>query len=149
MSTTTLPYPNFNWKCSDQLCAWGIFQAKAEKPKQVEKPIQYTNLHVEVEEVLTRKRSKLHAKPKSKCMRYAQLWSQLVDSATNLDTMSKKYIAKHTQKNKKAKGKGTHQSHSQKVKPEKTKSKQSSLIPYSIITCHKLSIYSEDFIIDV
>ena len=47
MSTTTLPCPNFNWKCSDQLHGWDIFQAKAElrsAGEKVEKAIQYTKI---------------------------------------------------------------------------------------------------------
>ena len=43
----TLPWPTFDWKCSDQLQAWDIFQAKAElwlAGEKVEKEIQYTKI---------------------------------------------------------------------------------------------------------
>ena len=45
--TNTLPWPTFDWKCSDQLRAWDIFQAKAElwlAGEKVEKEIQYTKI---------------------------------------------------------------------------------------------------------
>ena len=148
MSTTTLPYPNFNWKCSDQLCAWHIFQAKAElwlvggETNPVHKSRdggRRSSSHSN-----SRKRSKLHAKPKLKCKRCG--FEKNTTTHGSCPAMKSTFgfcnklghyeLAKHTQKNKKAKGKGTHQSDSPKrVKPEKTKSKQSSLIPYTIITC--------------
>ena len=47
MASNTLPYPTFDWKSSDQLRSFDIFQAKAElwlAGEKVEKELQYTKI---------------------------------------------------------------------------------------------------------
>ena len=43
----TIPYPTFNWKATDQIRAWDLFQAKAElwlAGEEIKKEIQYTKI---------------------------------------------------------------------------------------------------------
>ena len=42
----TIPYPTFNWKATDQIRAWDIFQAKAELwlAEEIKDEIQYTKI---------------------------------------------------------------------------------------------------------
>ena len=43
----TIPYPTFNWKATDQIRAWDIFQAKAElwlAGEEIKEEIQYTKI---------------------------------------------------------------------------------------------------------
>ena len=45
--TTTIPFPTFNWTCSNQLCIYNQFQAKAElwlAEEKVEKALKYTKI---------------------------------------------------------------------------------------------------------
>ena len=43
----TIPYPTFNWKATDQIRAWNLFQAKAElwlAGEEIKEEIQYTKI---------------------------------------------------------------------------------------------------------
>ena len=43
----TIPYPTFNWKATDQIRAWDLFQAKAElwlAGEEIKEEIQYTKI---------------------------------------------------------------------------------------------------------
>ena len=43
----TIPFPTFNWKAQDQICAWEIFKAKAKlwlAGKEIKKELQYTKI---------------------------------------------------------------------------------------------------------
>ena len=43
----TIPYPTFNWKATDQIRAWDLFQAKAElwlAGKEIKEEIQYIKI---------------------------------------------------------------------------------------------------------
>ena len=42
-----IPYPTFNWKATDQIRAWDLFQAKAElwlAGEEIKEEIQYTKI---------------------------------------------------------------------------------------------------------
>ena len=43
----TIPYPTFNWKATDQIRAWDLFQAKVElwlAGEEIKEEIQYTKI---------------------------------------------------------------------------------------------------------
>ena len=43
----TIPYPTFNWKAQDRICAWEIFEAKAKlwlAGEEIKNELQYTKI---------------------------------------------------------------------------------------------------------